>query len=423
MATTVPPTSVPLTAEDRAILRLESPTVVGHTAKLVQLGDPAPDAARLRARVARRLPSAPQLTWRLDGPAAAPVWRPVAVDLAAHVGEVVAARPLDADGLRAEVARLFHERLDRSRPLWRMDLVGPLADGGTALVWRIHHALADGATIMRLSRAVLWDAPPSAGDPVPTAHPDPGDAERRRHTLAMLTRELVPGLRPSPFDARPGVAREVAFAVTPLPPLRRAARTLAGATLNDAVLAVVAGGLRQWLHRHHGPVVHHLRIKVPVSLHTADDAAGNRDSAFVVRIPLDEPDMATRLRVIRAETALRKSQHDAQELYELLDRLSRASPGLRRWVAQLQSGARAFALNVSNVRGPAHDVTVLGAPAQAVYPLADLAPHHALRVAVLSLADRLCVGLVTDPAAVADVAGLAAAIEHEAADLAAAAER
>ena len=114
MATTVPSTAIPLTAEDRAILELESPTVVGHTAKVVHLGAPAPDAARLRARVARRLPSAPQLTWRLDGPAAAPVWRPAAVDLPAHIGEIVATQPLDTERLRVEVARLFHKRLDRS---------------------------------------------------------------------------------------------------------------------------------------------------------------------------------------------------------------------------------------------------------------------------------------------------------------------
>jgi diacylglycerol O-acyltransferase / wax synthase len=372
MATTVPSSATPLTAEDRAILALESLAVVGHTAKVVHLGSPVPDAALLRARVARRLPSAPQLTWRLDGPAAAPVWRPMAVDLHAHVGEMVATQPLDTEGLRVEVARLFHERLDRSRPLWRMDLVGPLADGGTALVWRVHHALADGATILRLARAVLWDA---TLDPIATAQPGPGDAEGRRHTLAMLSRELVPGLRASPFDALPGVVREVAFAMTALSPLRRAARMLAGATLNDAVLAVVAGALRRWLLRHHGTVVHDLRIKVPVSLHSLDDVAGNRDSAFVVRVPLDEPDRVTRLRVIRAETALRKSQHDAQDLNELLDQLSRASPGLRRWVARLQSGARAFALNVSNVCGPAHDVTVLGAPVQALYSLARVQVH------------------------------------------------
>ena len=156
-------TSVPLTAEDRAILALESPTIVGHVAKVIRLGSPAPNAAQLRALVARRLPSAPRLTWRLDGPTTAPVWRPGEVDLAAHIDEVVAPQPLDAGRLRGEVARMFRERLDRSRPLWRMDLVGPLADGATALVWRIHHALADGTAAMRFAAELLWDAAPAAG--------------------------------------------------------------------------------------------------------------------------------------------------------------------------------------------------------------------------------------------------------------------
>jgi diacylglycerol O-acyltransferase / wax synthase len=409
-------TSVPLTAEDRAILELESPTVVGHVAKVIRLGSPAPDAAQLRALVARRLPSAPRMTWRLDGPPAAPVWRPGEVDLAAHIGEMVEPQPLDAGRLCGEVARMFRERLDRSRPLWRMDLVGPLPDGGAALVWRIHHALADGATIIRLAEAVLWDAEPGAAPPPAPASSHPMETTHRRHAVAMLTRELVPGLRRSPFDALPGTHREVAFAVTPLPALHAAARTLAGATLNDAVLAVVAGGLRRWLHGQHGPV-HRLRVKVPVCLHTEGDAVGNRDSFFIVEVPVDEPDPAACLRSIRKETALRKSEHDAQELDEVMGRLARTSPTLRRWTARLQKSGRAFALNVSNVRGPDSEVTLLGAPVRAMYPLAEVAPHHLLRVAALSLGDRLCIGLVADPAVVDDVAGLASAIEQEAAEL------
>jgi hypothetical protein len=180
----------------------------------------------------------------------------------------------------------------------------------------------------------------------------------------------------------------------------------------------VGGAIRRWLHGQHGPV-HRLRIKVPVSLHTEGDAEGNRDSCFIVGVPVDEPDPAARLRLIQKETALRKSEHDAQELDEVMGRLARTSPTLRRWTTRLQSSGRRFALNVSNVPGPAADVTVLGAPVHGMYPLAEVAPHHLLRVAVLSLADRLCVGLVADPAVVDDVAGLATAIEQEAGELAA----
>jgi hypothetical protein len=71
---------------------------------------------------------------------------------------------------------------------------------------------------------------------------------------------------------------------------------------------------------------------------------------------------------------------------------------------------------VSNVRGPDRAVTVLGAPVGAVQPLVEVAQHHALRVAVLSVADRLGFGLVADPSVVEDLDVIAAAVEQEAAE-------
>jgi hypothetical protein len=411
---------VPLTAEDRAILALEGPHLVGHTCKVVRLPAGAPTLAELRDAVARRLPGAPRLTWRLAGTAGAPVWRPdEAIDVAAHVGAVVAAAPLDPAAVRGAVARLFVEHLDRARPLWRMDLVGPLAGGGAVLVWRVHHALADGTTLMRLAQDVLWDPgpPPSAaaGEPAAVAVP-PAETSERHRLAGVLTGELLPSVRRSPFDARVGRDRAVAFAAARLPALRDAARDLAGATVNDAVLAVVAGALRRWLEHGHGPI-RDLRVKVPVTLHSGGDAAGNRDSYFRVDLPVDEPDPGARLAAVRAETALRKSRHDAQELDELMDRMARFSPRLAGWSQRLQRCGRAFALNVSNVRGPGREVTVLGARVGTVHSLAEVAPHHALRIAVVSVADRLCFGLVADPAVIGDLDVLSGAVEREAAEL------
>jgi diacylglycerol O-acyltransferase len=412
---------VPLTAEDRAILALEGPELVGHTCKVIRLPGGAPDLADLRDAVARRLPEAPRLTWRLAGSADEPVWCPdEAMDVAAHVGAVVATGSLDPAGLRREVARLFVQHLDRRRPLWRMDLVGPLEGGGAALVWRVHHALADGTTLMRLAHDALWDPMPA-----PRAHehgsvavpPRPsGDASRHTHLAAVLTGEILPGLRRSPFDAPMGRDREVAFAVTSLSGLRDAARGLAGATVNDAVLAVVAGALRRWLEHRHG-AIHALRVKVPVTLHHDGDSVGNRDSYFRVDLPVDEPDLVARLTAVQAETALRKARHDAQELDELMNRMARFSPGLAAWSQRLQRCGRAFALNVSNVRGPDREVTVLGARVDTVHTLAEAAQHHALRVAVVSVADRLCFGLLAAPAVIEDLDVLADAVEREAAQL------
>jgi len=114
---------------------------------------------------------------------------------------------------------------------------------------------------------------------------------------------------------------------------------------------------------------------------------------------------------------MRKTHHDAQELDELFARLGRASPGLRRWAQRLQVSPRTFALNVSNVPGPRHPVSVLGAPVRSMHSLVELAPRHALRVAVVSVADTLCYGLLADPDVIADLDVLAAAIDEEAATL------
>ncbi len=301
-----------------------------------------------------------------------------------------------------------------------MDVVGPVAGGGAVLVWRMHHALADGGTVVRLAEDVLWDPAPASAGPggrgsgtaaVGTPGGDPG----RSSLAGVLTGELLPGLRRSPFDAEVGREREVALAVTSMSGLHGAARRLAGATVNDAVLAVVAGALRRWLEHRHGPI-HGLSVKVPVTLHHDGDQAGNRDSWFRVDLPVDEPDPVARLAAVRRETAQRKARHDAQELDELADRMARFSPRLASWSQRLQRCGRSFALSVSNVRGPDRVVTVLGAPVGAVQPLVEVAQHHALRVAVLSVADRLGFGLVADPSVVGGLDVLAAAVEQEAAE-------
>ena len=149
--------SIPLSPEDRAILDLESPRIAGHTCKVIVL-EGRPGIDELREEITARLEAAPELSRRLDGPADAPVWRQDRdLDPTAHIVSANDAAEMDRDGLRATVGELFAQRLDRSRPLWRIDVL-PLEQGGSALVWRIHHALADGTTAVRLARAVLFDA-------------------------------------------------------------------------------------------------------------------------------------------------------------------------------------------------------------------------------------------------------------------------
>lgn len=413
--------AIPLADEDRAILALESATVAGHTCKVVLVGDGAPGAEALRASVAERIAAAPALTRRLGGTADAPAWVPdPGFDVREHVVDAPVAEPLDRLALRGEVARLFEQRLDRSRPLWRIDVV-PLR-AGAALVWRIHHALADGTAAMRYAKALLWDASPVAGAAraVAAAARHDDDARRRAHLAGFLHREFAASRTRSPFDGRIGTRREVAFATAPIGPLHDAAKAICGATLNDAVLAVVAGALRRWVIHHHGHLGD-VRVRVPVSLHHEGDDAGNRDSFFSVALPLNEPDPVERLRIVHAETRERKADHDAETMDGLLRELAHVSPRLERFAARLEESPRRFAVNVSNVPGPREPVAVLGAPVDALHSIAEIGERHALRVAVVSVADRLCFGFCADPGIVDDVQAMADGVEAEAAALTAAA--
>ena len=332
--------------------------------------------------------------------------------------------PCDAVTFRDTVAAVFEERLDRSRPLWRIDVIPGLAGGGSALIWRIHHALADGITSMRIGNAVLWDdAPAPAGVGHAAAHA-PSDQDRRwRSDILTAVREAPRPWLHSPFDGEIGAQRAVAFATTGLGALRSAAARADGATVNDAVLTVVAGGLRRWLEAHHG----HLgtvRVKVPVSLHAApltpeeghqDDAskAGNRDSFFCVDLPLGSSDPLERLAAIRGATRVRKQGHDAQHIDALMRELA-ATPRLRGFAERVLTHPRSFALNVSNVPGPRRPVHVAGVRVRALYSLAEIREHHALRVAVVSHGDVLGFGLTADPTLLPDVDHLAVDMGAEA---------
>jgi diacylglycerol O-acyltransferase / wax synthase len=415
--------TTPLSAEDRAILAIESPTIAGHTCKVIELGPTSPDVAALRARIAERIHLTPALTTRLgSGPDGAPAWQPdPGFSVVDHVVEHHHDHPVDAAGLRRCVARLFEARLERDRPLWRMDLV-PLQDGRRALVWRIHHALADGTASIRYARALLWDEAPEqrmSSAQVRAQHAA-DEARRRAHLAGWLRREFKRTRTRSPFDGEICPRREVAFAAVELEPLRLAAKELDGATINDAVLTLVAGALRHWIQTHHGHLGT-LRVKVPVSLHREGDGAANRDSQFALGLPLAEEDPVRRLRLIHARTTARKAARDAEQREVLLHRISGVSPRLQRFAEQLERNPRRFALNVSNVPGPREPVSVLHSPVDALYSLAEISQHHALRVSAMSLADRLCFGFCVDPDVVTDVETIAGAIAPEAEALQAAA--
>jgi diacylglycerol O-acyltransferase / wax synthase len=391
------PSSAPelLSVEDARILALEEGPVRGHTCKLVLL-DGVRGVDELREHVASRLDREHRLGVRLvEGDA--PAWEPdPAVEIERQVRDAGA---VDEAGLPETVGTLMAERLPRDRPLWALDVVA-IEGGRTALVWRIHHALADGSTAMRMARRVLFDdtgddetsaaaggpaASPTvtadsparsgvgAGDGAVEAH---GTGHSRLaplrsalHVPAALRRELARRGAETALDAEIGERRSVAFVDVELDAVKRIAHALPErATVNDVVLTAVAGGLR----------------------------------------------------AVAAETRERKRDHDAQTLDAFFRDLSHMSSSLERFAEHWAESPRVFTLNVSNVPGPRGPLSVLGAPVASMHSLAEIGHRHALRVAVVSANGRIGFGFCTDADAIGSPQPIADGVAAELRVLAAA---
>ena len=422
-----------LSREDARILGLESGNVRGHTVK-VFLVEGRHDVDAVRRHVAARLGAEPRLRQRLAPTPlglAPPAWvDDPSFDLIWHVR----ARPFEGD-LRRLVAELMVEALDRRRPLWRMDVASPVEGDRTAIVWRVHHCMADGGTVMRMATRLFLDSepnpqPPPATEWRPAANPPPralfsagarervhGLAEARRSAVSpdpwlerwrglarlprMVRRELAPSGASSPLDAMAGPRRKVEFVSAELAALKRVEHAAPErVTINDVVLTAVAGGLRRWLV-HHGASLDGLRVKVPVSLHHGGEGGlANRDRFMFITLPLELGDPHERLLAVGRQTRVRKADRDAQTLDTLLRDLARLSAPLERRAERWLMSPRVFTLTVSNVRGPDAPVWVMGARLQALHSLAEIADRHALRVAVVSAAGRVSFGLCADADAV-----------------------
>ena len=405
----------PLAAEDARILALGTGPIRCHTLKVLVIEDPPGDAVvdELRAEIARRLPGARRWQQRLvpaPGTPAGLAWQDDPdFDIAQHVRAASASEPVDDARLRRILADIMVGELDRDRPLWTIDVVPRLADGRWAIVWKVHHCLADGMAMMRAGSRLLWtEDAPRANRPAPAA------AKVTAGTLAtvighrgLVLREFRRVWRLSPLAAEVGTARAMAFAQCSLDELRALGKAVGpDVTINDVLLAVIAGALRQWREPRHT----RMKAQVPVSMHTLDEAAGNRDSFLLVELPVGEDDPIARVRAVSHATRVRKHRHDAQAIYTLRESLSRAPAIVRRALQRLVQGPHEYSLNISNVPGPAGPIHVLGRRVAAVYPFAEIAPHHALRVAAASVSGSLGIGLTADPHAIPDLDVLAAGI-------------
>jgi diacylglycerol O-acyltransferase / wax synthase len=422
--------ATPVDPEDARILALETGPIRGHTVKLLLVADaPGPPAVpELGAAIEASLVAEPRWRQRLvpdPSSGSGLSWcNDPSFSIARHVRMVEAAVPPDEPGLRRLVAQAMMAPLDRAQPLWELGVIPRLADGRWALIWKVHHCLADGTTAMRAGSRLIWTQQPPGGDRAAGGRrrspPGPAGQRKTGGRLALLAgyrglllREFRRAGSLSPFAADVGLHREVASARCALRELHALGKAIAPeVTVNDVLLAVVTGALQHWLHGHGGPVAA-LKAQVPVSMHldgAGGEPGGNRDSFLLVTLPIGESDPIARVRAIASATSLRKNRHDARAIYALQQRIAHVPGPLRRMLQRAVQGPHEYSLNVSNVPGPAAPIYVLGRRVDELYSIAEIAPRHALRVAAISLAGSLFIGLCADPGAVPDLDVIAAGI-------------
>jgi WS/DGAT/MGAT family acyltransferase len=442
---------------DASFLYLDTPTTPMTISSLAVYEGPAPAPKELRDMLACKLELVPRFRQRLVSvPFAShrPMWvDDEDFDLDEHL-QHVELREHTEDHLLGLAGHLLAQPLCRSRPLWEMCLITGLEHGRFAILSKTHHALWDGVSGVDLHAVLLDDSPRPAPDgPAPAFEPeatptslgmllraardriretqatvssiggavrDPGKAIASTTRLARdATRFATSLLQRAPASALNGPTssrRSYATAKGSLHEVKDL-RVTVGASVNDVILAAVAGAIRQWqLHRAEEP--RDLRVMVPVSLRKDDDElGGNRVAMVVVELPVEERTPLMRLdRARRNMDRAKASGHIAAG--EAITRMSTYLPPVAiAAMTRAQEIARPFNLLVTNIPGPQMPLYLLGRKLVELYPQAPLAAGQGISIAVLSYNGKLGFGLLADQDTVPDVDFIARALEGALDDL------
>jgi len=432
-----------------------------HIGGVTVMEGPPPTMEEFLEEIRRRLHLVPRYRQKLAY-TALDSGRPVWVDdpsfnLEYHIRDTALPAPGGWEQLQDLTARIFSQQLDRSKPLWEMWLIEGLEDNRFALITKTHHSLIDGIAGVDLA-TVLFDLSP---DPPPITssgrpwrpHPEPG-------TMHLLAAGLLGALRAGVAIADGAIdavahperalarAREAAEGVgeiiwaglnpapetplnVPIGPHRRfvgitsrledfkTVKNAFGGTVNDVILAVVAGALRTFLiSRGRRTAGVELRALVPVSVRTdADEASGNRIVVMRGPLPVYIADPLNRLRFVsQAMDGLKESKQAVGA--EVISGVQNfAPPTILAQASRLNFSTRLFNLIVTNVPGPQFPLYVLGREMLHAIPVAFLPENHALAIAIMSYNGQMNFGLLGDFDALADIDAIGENIGKELAKL------
>ncbi len=449
-----------LSFQDTTYLALERGNSYMHIAG-IQVFDAGPlrkpdggiDVDRIRAYIQAKLHLVPRYRQRLtliplDG---FPVW----VDddrfnIDYHVRHTSLPRPGTEAELKRLAARVFAQQLDRSKPLWELWVVEGLDDDRFATVVKVHHAMIDGMESVDLLQALFslfpdetipeapsWDPRPApsgtslaidealriAGLPfeamrtareiVTEGPPARADLARRLRAAWQTARSgWFTRAAETPVNRKLGPHRRFEWLTTPLDDVKFVKNSLGG-TVNDAVLAIVAGAVRAYLGEERSDELTPYRVMVPVSVRRPEERGqlGNQVAMWLVDLPIAEPDPVRRVELVRAATDRLKATDAALGATVLTQTASWMPLNLLSLGVRLAWGAvRPFNMTVTNVPGPQVPIYLLGAKMLAQYPMVPLFMDHGIGTALFSYDGDIDWGLSADYDMVPDLDRFAAAI-------------
>ncbi len=349
-----------------------------------------------------------------------------------------------AAGATAIAGELMERPLERGLPPWEMYLLTARPGGPFAVLVKLHHALADGMRAVAIGAGIfdeIADARAVGARRVRTVPPRSwlagpwraaGFARGRIEELGRAVGVGASVVRASRFDQR-GVpalcagssgTRRLSTAVLDLAEVRQVRRA-AGGTANDVLLATVAGALRRWMgDRDERLPAADPRALVPVSRRRpgSPPGSGNKLSAYLVALPVSDPDPRSRLDSVRTAMDRNKAAGPSRGAGALAVLADQLPPLAHRFGAPLAGGAARmlFDVLVTSVPLPRSALSLGGCPLREIYPMAPLARGQSLAIAMSTYGGQVHVGLVADGKAVPDLDRLAHGLSEELAALLAA---
>jgi WS/DGAT/MGAT family acyltransferase len=451
-----------LSSIDASFLHQERQASHMHVGAVTIFEGPPPTREEFSEAVASRLHLVPRYRQKLAFPRFE-MGRPMWIDdprfnIDYHLRHTALPSPGSLEQLRQLTGRIFSQRLDRSKPLWEVWLAQGLEGGRFGLISKTHHALVDGvagvdiATVLFDLGPVPTEVPGPDGEWTPSPEPSQteliadGVRDAVKAPIGLAGRALRAVTKPNTTvskarEAAEGIGEVVWAGLNPAPetplnvpigPHRRllwvpsrledfkAIKNQLGGTVNDVVLAVVAGALRRWLGlrgvRTEGL---ELRALVPVSIRTEDEQhqLGNRIAAMRGPLPVYVDDPVERLAIVSEAMEGLKESKQALGAEVIAGLTGFAPPTILAQASRLNFSTRLFNLIVTNVPGPQFPLYMLGREMQELVPVAFLPESHALAIAIMSYNGKIEFGLLADYDAMPDLEELGRYLEEALAEL------